>query len=147
MCQPNFPFASHVLISTMLIYCTLIGSAELIFEQTTHLHERILQDLHQNPLSSKEEVERVCKFYRHCQHLVSDALAARHQSYDLPTIYLATTALLMVIFCVVFIVVIPQLYHQIYFLTHFPDSSLAKFITTHLFNGSTSSILHKKQKE
>ncbi|XP_063841939.1 GPI ethanolamine phosphate transferase 2-like [Scylla paramamosain] len=73
------------------------GNVELLFQQTTLLHERIVQDLRQNPAGSRPEVERVCKFYGDCQQEVSDALATRQQSYDLPIIYLATFALLMIL--------------------------------------------------
>lgn len=91
-----FLLLTFITITTLLCW-TLTGNVELLFEQTTLLHERIVQDLRQNPAGSRPEVERVCKFYGDCQQEVSDALAARQQSYDLPIIYLAAFALLMVL--------------------------------------------------
>lgn len=62
------------------------------------MHEKVLLDLREDPRGSKEECERVCKFYKECQLQISEALAARHQSYDLPIIYLANAGLFMVVF-------------------------------------------------
>lgn len=74
-----------------------IGNTELLFEEATRIHEQILQDLHQNPGDSKRKVELVCKFYKDCQQQVSEALAERHQSYDLTIIYLSIIGILMVL--------------------------------------------------
>lgn len=65
------------------------------------MHEKVLLDLRENPGGSKAECERVCKFYQECQQQISNALAARHQSYDLPIIYLANIGLIMVFFTLI----------------------------------------------
>lgn len=74
------------------------GNAELLFEEATRLHKDVLYKYKHLQESSynKAEVERVCKFYLECQQMVSEALTSKLQSYDLPTIFIATSAVIMV---------------------------------------------------
>ncbi|XP_042226776.1 GPI ethanolamine phosphate transferase 2-like isoform X2 [Homarus americanus] len=74
------------------------GNAELLFQETTRLHSDVLKKLYKDPPDSSykaAEAERVCKFYLECQQTVSDALSSKLQSYDLPTIFIATSAVIM----------------------------------------------------
>ncbi|XP_071551916.1 GPI ethanolamine phosphate transferase 2-like isoform X2 [Panulirus ornatus] len=75
------------------------GNADLIFEEATRLHKEVLEKHKHLPDSSYNtaEVERVCKFYLECQLMVSEALTSKLQSYDLPTIFIATSAVIMIL--------------------------------------------------
>ncbi|XP_069193929.1 GPI ethanolamine phosphate transferase 2-like isoform X1 [Procambarus clarkii] len=73
-------------------------NAELLFEEATRLHKDVLEKLYRNPPdpSYKDaEAERVCRFYLECQQVVSEALASKLQSYDLPTIFVSTSAVVL----------------------------------------------------